>query len=109
MHRYFGWANVIDEFMEERFDTLCKVLVSTFKSMKSQGINPLLVIDGDELPAKNFTKQQRQKRVNEPIDNYNQLMQKHRGAQEPSKHTPIPSSKQFGSAGLESAFTALLK
>ena len=28
VHRYFGWANVIDDFMEERFDTLCKVLAS---------------------------------------------------------------------------------
>ena len=68
---------------EERFDTLCKVLVSSFKSMKSQGINPLLVFDGGELPAKNFTKQQRQKRVNEAVDNYNQLMLKH--GQEPFK------------------------
>ena len=81
VHRYFGWADVIDDFMEERFDTLCKVLVSSFKSMKSQGINPLLVFDGGELPAKNFTKQQRQKRVNEAVDNYNQLTLKH--AQEP--------------------------
>ena len=23
VHRYFGWANVIDDFMDERFDTLC--------------------------------------------------------------------------------------
>ena len=25
VHRYFGWANVIDDFMEERFDTLCSL------------------------------------------------------------------------------------
>ena len=83
VHRYFGWANVIDDFMEERFDTLCKVLVSTFKSMESQGITPLLVFDGGELPAKNLTKQQRQNCVDDAVENYNQLMQKH--AQEPFK------------------------
>ncbi len=55
---------------------------AAFKSMKShRGINPLLVFDGGELPAKNFTKQQQQKRVNEAVENYNQLMLKH--AQEP--------------------------
>ena len=74
----------------------------------SQGINPLLVFDGGELPTKNFTKQQRQKRVNEAVDNYNQLMLKH-GQPSRLKHTPIPSSKQIGRTGQESAFTVLLK
>jgi len=80
VHRYFGWANIIDEFMEafwyfmQRFGVLFQIHeVAGYQSAASFWWRR----------AKNFTKQQRQKRVNEAVDNYNQLMLKH--GQEPFK------------------------
>ena len=61
LHKFFGVQDVVDEFLEERYQTLVKLVIADIQQLTKRDVKVIVVLDGGDLPQKAWARKKRDK------------------------------------------------
>ena len=76
LHKYFGVQDVVDEFLEERYQTLVKLVIADIQQLTKRDVKVIVVLDGGDLPQKAWARKKRDKDLPGAEDTYVAFLQR---------------------------------
>ena len=70
IHKYFGIQDVVDEFLEERYHTLVRLVIADIQQLTKRDVKVIVVLDGGDLPQKAWARKKRDKDLPGATDTY---------------------------------------
>jgi len=89
LHKYFGLQDVVDEFLEERYQTLVKLVIADIQQLTKRDVNVIVVLDGGNLPQKDWARKKRDKDLPGATDIYVAYLNRFRNSQKVLQEGPV--------------------